>query len=153
MRHITAPEVYTRPLVVFLGGGITNCPDWQNKITKMLTEVNVVLLNPRQKRTIRFDDPVESGKQIRWEFNHLEKADVIILWFPGEGKCMITLFELGTYAAQNKKIIVGVHPKYIRRLDVIKQMENRRPDLKIHSRLADIAKEVKKLVAENEETI
>lgn len=85
---------------------------------------SLVLLNPRRAQ---FDvtDPTLTEKQIAWEFDHLHKADIIVFWFPKETLCPITLYELGAWsvrAAQTEtKVLIGCHPEYQRRDDVIIQ--------------------------------
>ena len=45
MKYIECPQVYKkqgRELSVFLAGGITNCPNWQASLVKLLKDKNVI---------------------------------------------------------------------------------------------------------------
>lgn len=129
---------------VFLGGGISDCPDWQgyfiNKLQFFVEEYTIY--NPRR---CGFDmtDPDQSRIQIDWEHNHLDAASVIVFWFPKETLCPITLFELGKYCRdRSKHLIVGCHTEYKRRMDVVEQMKLVRPGLFVHSNLNDMVNEL-----------
>ena len=133
MAHIvTAPE-YSRELEdgvnVFLAGGITNCPDWQSPIVdklKTLTPINI--FNPRRNNwNPTFSEEDECLKQINWEYDHLRISDVVIFWFPKETLCPITLLEYGKFLVSNKRMVVGVHPEYQRKLDIKIQTTLERP--------------------------
>lgn len=107
---------------VFIGGGISGCPDWQSEFVGKFTEFSstdktVSLYNPRR---VNFDvnDTNILEEQINWENKFLSSADIIIFWFPKETLCPITLFELGKYLVSNKKLLIGVHPEYQRRKDL-----------------------------------
>lgn len=138
MRFIRAPLVpepvdyLTARHIAFLGGGISNCPDWQAYIENKLVAVegldNVFILNPRREN---FDtsDPSVSVAQIRWEYAELENANILVFWFPKETLCPITLYELGKAVGQYKwgkaagSIIVGCDPEYARRFDLEVQLD------------------------------
>ncbi len=48
MIYIESPAVYSGDnKAVFLAGGISNCPDWQQEMKRMLTPSDLVLFNPR----------------------------------------------------------------------------------------------------------
>jgi hypothetical protein len=123
---------------VFLAGGITGAPLWQNEIAKELEDTDLVLFNPRQEKWP--DDPRD---QIEWEFRHLAMSDAVSFWFPYPAKCMITLYELGRWAASHKPIFVGVDPQYERKMDVEIQMSLARPGLQIAYSLSDLSKQIK----------
>ena len=148
MKSIVAPEEYVRDLTIFLGGGITDCPEWQTELTQRLVHLPVVLFNPRRGKEIR-PDGEEAKLQIKWEYKYLEKADIIVFWFPAEGKCMITLLELGAYSSTKKPLIIGVDNEYVRKLDVYEQVALRRPELSIVSSLDDIIQEIEFQVRKN----
>jgi hypothetical protein len=124
MRVVEAPNhahIGKKDLSVFLGGGITNCPEWQAALIDSLTgtvENNIVLLNPRRAK---FDvsDASASVTQIQWEFDYLKRADVKLFWFPQESICPITLFELGKELATDPtKLVVGCSANYSRMTDI-----------------------------------
>lgn len=137
---------YKDSKTIFLGGGITNCPDWQKLVESWLLEnTNLVLFNPRREIwDFKSDDEYseESKKQIYWEHNHFQMSDAIIFWFSSETFCPIVLFELGKYLPSNKLLFIGADIKYQRRNDVEIQSKIVRPDQIIHSSLESLAKEV-----------
>lgn len=137
---ITSPEhSYESKNSLFLAGGITNCPDWQKPIAELLNDrTPLTIFNPRRESWNMDDDANESKKQIVWEHHHLKISEYILFWFPMETLCPITLLELGKYMMTDKKLIVGTHPDYQRRLDVIVQTRLEKPNLKIWSNLDDM---------------
>lgn len=138
IKVVEAPEVYEGlGLSIFLGGGITNCPDWQKEIIELFEKSKfgkhptntLYLINPRRAD---FDvrDPTAAETQIRWEHAYLQMVDAILFWFPKETLCPITLYELGTWTVHpdNKQIFVGCHPEYQRKQDVEIQTNLARPE-------------------------
>lgn len=146
MRYIKCPDTLFHgfnELTVFMAGGITGCPDWQDTFKALLSnEGNLVLVNPRRDD---FDvrDPNASDAQIEWEHLHLTSCQAVSFWFPEETLCPITLFELGKIATGNKPIFVGAHPNYKRRFDVVKQLKLIRPEVVVKDNLVDLAETVK----------
>lgn len=137
MRYIESPARYDtiepsemEVPTVFLAGGITNCPQWQQKMVTLLSDTNLILLNPR-RADFPVGDPSAAVEQITWEHKHLRFADAILFWFPRETLCPIVLYELGAWSMTDKPIFVGVHPLYERRQDVEIQTKLARPDVKI----------------------
>ena len=61
----------------------------------------------------------------------MRKADIIIFWFPKETIGPIALYELGAWSMTRKKIVVGIHSEYTRRVDVEIQTKLARPDVEI----------------------
>lgn len=145
---LTAPERWLfRSLLaepkVFLAGGITDCPDWQDTMLDFLVQLGFqgTLFNPRRPNFNVRDASMEE-EQITWEFEHLEKADVVSFWFPKETLCPITLLELGKMLGKGKRVLVGVHPQYARKSDVYYQTGLEQPDVKIVDTLPDLAEQV-----------
>lgn len=155
MKYVEAPTIYElkpllssvsqQPKSVFLAGGITGCPDWQQEMVAHLSDSNLVLLNPRRE-DFPIGDPQAALGQIKWEHGHLEKASAILFWFPCETICPIVLYELGAWSMRDKPIFVGLHPKYARRQDVVIQTFLRRPEVKIVYSLEDLAMQVSRWV-------
>jgi len=141
MIEIVALDEYvptqTNTMAVFLAGGISGCSDWQKELAQMLGDEDIVLLNPRRP-DFPIDDPDAARDQIEWEYHHLRLADAIVFWFPCETLCPITLFELGAWSMTEKPLIIGTHPEYARRQDVVIQMALARPEVKIMSSLEEI---------------
>ena len=120
MRYIEAPKNYIKrkSVAIFLAGGITNCPDWQQELVKLLENTNLVILNPRREN-FPIHDPNAAQEQITWEYEHFKKADMISFWFSRGSLNPIVLFELGKWLVQDEKpIFIGIDPKYERRQDV-----------------------------------
>ena len=140
MRVITAPNVYERrngDSTVFLAGGITNCPNWQETVIShakfaFSDKESLVILNPRRENFDVSNKRV-SEQQIEWEHKMLETCGSVVFWFPKETLCPITLYELGCYTEKKKNLIVGVDPHYGRKLDVTTQTLLRRPELTIYT--------------------
>lgn len=133
MHVFEAPNDYPRYIApdIFLGGGITNCPDWQADVIALLEDHDGVMLNPR--RSGEFTEDI-ADEQIRWEYHALRSADTVFFWFPKETLCPITLFELGVFSQRPlTRLIVGTHTDYARRLDVVTQMELARPEVTVHT--------------------
>lgn len=130
------------PPSVFMAGGITGCPDWQQGLRGLLKKANVILINPR-RANFPIGDPSAAEAQITWEFDHLRQADAISFWFPKETLCPIVLYELGKHSAPGalyaKALFVGVEPGYQREQDVRIQTRLARPDVLVRSSLADLA--------------
>lgn len=157
MKVITAPEYYELKdgeISVFLAGGITNCPEWQDEVIKELekifhnTSINdkIVVFNPRRKN-FPINKPEESTKQIEWEFNALLECDIFSMYFSsGESDQPICLYELGRNltrlqwlnpAGWEDQIVLSVFNGYRRRNEVIIQTSlatsNRLGEVKINT--------------------
>jgi hypothetical protein len=139
MRVVEPPNhIHLEPndVNVFLAGGITGCPDWQSLFLQECNghlESNVVFSNPRREN---FDtsNPAMTLEQIQWEFDYLNRANIVLFWFPQESVCPIALFELGKFwQKQNTpnyfsfdlpdqgNVIVGCDLNYPRRIDIVEQ--------------------------------
>lgn len=139
MRVIEAPNQYPEYANIFLGGGITNCPDWQKEVIQWLSGYDGIILNPR--RTGEFTDDIAT-EQIKWEYKALRSVETLFFWFPEETLCPIALLELGVFTQRPQtQLIVGTHPNYARRLDVITQLELARPEVKVQSSIEGLIAE------------
>ncbi len=153
MKLITAPEAQVgmgHP-VMFLAGGITNCPDWQAEVIELLKDVDVTLLNPR-RANFPIGDPGAAQKQIEWEHHMLRWADWILFWFPCETLCPIVLYELGAWTVMTRPLFIGVHPDYARKQDVMIQTRLVRSDQEIVFSLEGLVDLVKAKVEVVEKT-
>lgn len=149
MKYIECPHRWTRTPgqpAIFLAGGITACPDWQQTLTGHLTTTRYVVLNPR-RANFPMSDPDAAEAQIRWEFDHLRQADLISFWFCQAALQPIALYELGAWSMTTRPIVVGVEPGYARELDVRLQTHLARPTVRVVGTLADLANEIKHLEA------
>jgi hypothetical protein len=143
MRYIECPQIYTgKETSLFLGGGITGCSNWQKDLVSLLSDTNLVLLNPRRENFDINDRHMEE-EQIKWEFEHLLKASAVSFWFTKETLCPITLYELGKQIVSNKPVFLGIHPEYARKRDLEIQTRLIRPNLKISYSLSDLSEEIK----------
>src|SRR5262245_60217567 len=139
---------YRGPLpkpVVFLAGGITNSPRWQDVAVEYLERAvdGITICNPRRPRDFE-DDEVEYQQQVTWELDHLQAADLVLFWFPA-AECRITRIELGLALGRGQKTIIGAESGFVSRryLEVL----TGRLGLPLHDRLEDALKAVEELLA------
>ena len=140
IHYLEAPEGFDARMAkpwVFMAGGVTNCPDWQQELRKELhaemgpltdDSANIcsfTLLNPRREN-FPINDPCASEEQIAWEYMGFKLADIIIFWFAKGSLNPIVLFELGKHYL-HPNIVVGCDPEYVRISDVIIQLRLVRP--------------------------
>ena len=128
---LIAPDE-SKPLYpsVFLGGGISGCPDWQSGVCDNLRYENITVFNPRREH-FDISDRTLTQQQIQWEFKRLERCDIFSMFFcEGESVQPICLYELGRNIVrmQNRfpsswkhRIVVTVEPRYKRADDVFWQ--------------------------------
>lgn len=118
-------------ITLFMAGGISNCPLWQNEMLDVLSNnTGLMVFNPRRE-FFDVNNPEIEEEQIKWEYYHLSLSDIIMFWFPKETVCPITLYELGRWATSGKKICVGHHPEYSRRNDLRIQLGLIDPSIRI----------------------
>lgn len=135
------PEDHNK--TIFLAGGITNCPQWQEKVIKeleMLEPINAhaTVFNPRRK-DFSFNNTYEVYQQIKWEFDRLEQMDIFSMYFcDADSVQPICLYELGRNIVrmQNRfpndwkdRIVISIEPGYTRKDDVLIQMDLCAPGL------------------------
>ncbi len=145
IKIITCPEEQQTPAnTLFLAGGISNCPDWQSEIIKLMREYSITVLNPRRD-SFDISDPTATDFQIAWEHRHLHLAEAISFWFPKETECPITLFELGYWLLSAKPLAIGLDPDYPRIQELFAQLLIHRPDLQIATTLKSLTINIAKL--------
>jgi len=156
MKSFRAPEPVPEPLLgrsLFLAGGIgagAVVPDWQSELVARLRDTDLTLLNPRRD-DYPAHDPNALREQIGWEHRHLSAARAISFWFVPETLCPITLYELGAWAnwrgadGCGKPILVGAHPDYARRADLLIQLELARPEIELASSLEELESQIRSL--------
>ena len=144
-RYFEFPETSQEADVqsLFIGGGISNCPDWQKPIVTRLGDscAKLIFFNPR-RAVFDITEAKDSIPQIQWEHQNLKKSSAILFWFPKETLCPITLYELGAWSMTQKKLFVGVHPDYARKVDVYEQTRLARPDITVVDDLDKLAQQV-----------
>lgn len=146
---ITAIREYENPekISCFLGGGITNCDDWQRTVIDTIKSSNIdtsslILYNPRRPN-FPIDDPNASEDQINWEFKYLSDCDIFTMYFCNtkESDQPICFYELGRYVTKKveeepdyvDKIIVSVEDGFRREADVIYQLRNIDPYIEVNT--------------------
>lgn len=111
-----ALTLYGKP-GVFLAGTIDQgeAVDWQNDIVESSRPMNmdIVIMNPRREdwdpNWDQDDSNIEFTKQVNWELNAMDKAEMIIMYFVPGSKSPIALLELGLYATSGKLIVCCPH--------------------------------------------
>jgi len=105
---------------IFLAGSIDNgdAVDWQTEVTKLLSDLDVYILNPRREEwdaswEQSADNPVFK-EQVMWELTNLEKADVILFNFLNNSQAPISLLELGL-CSRSANVVVCCESDYWRR--------------------------------------
>ncbi len=146
MIYIEAPEYNLEAGLngnksIFLAGGIMQCPHWQDEIVELLKDTSLNVFNPRRKE-FPMGDPNEETRQIAWEKNHLDAADLILYWFSPPTNNPIVFYELGRYIISSKDIFIGVDPAFERKNDVHIQVGLVRPHFKIVSTIQELAQQV-----------
>jgi len=101
-----------RELTIFLAGSIEmgKAEDWQAMIPELFKDREyLTFFNPRRDDWDSSWEQKESNpefnKQVNWELDHLDKADIIFMYFSPETKSPISLLELGLYADSGKMIV------------------------------------------------
>jgi hypothetical protein len=91
---------------VFLAGTIEMgaSEDWQTYAIGKLDRFASVIYNPRRSDwdsswRQEIDEP-NFNTQVNWELDHIDKADIVIMYFAPGTKSPITLLELGIVAAR-----------------------------------------------------
>ena len=120
----TSPDklpVYFERVPVFIAGGISNCPDWQTELVKLIDTDRFDVINPRRPGGLGKTGKA-ARKQIEWEHQALELAQIVLFWFPKESICPISLFEYGKFleraCKEGIRLIGGCDPEYARAFDL-----------------------------------
>ena len=138
---------------IFLAGTIDNGEsyDWQNDIIKTFEKldkelpVELIIYNPRRSEWDKNASKQMLEEQIRWEQNHLDKADWIIMVLSDNSKSPISLLELGLYAS-SEKLIVFCTDKFYRYDNVRLTCEQYLIPLINSTNISDIIEEIKNII-------
>lgn len=146
-------NIPTNHKTVFLAGSIDMgfAIDWQAYIIEELEEFenpeNLTILNPRRADwdaswEATTDNP-EFTKQVNWELDGLEKADLIVMYLAPNTKSPITLLELGLHA-QNNNLVICCDEKFWRKgnVDIVCQ----RYGIKKVASLENLIKEIREIL-------
>ncbi|MBN8552772.1 MAG: nucleoside 2-deoxyribosyltransferase domain-containing protein [Caulobacterales bacterium] len=97
---------------VFVAGSINmgHTRDWQSEFADALADMDVIILNPRRADwdsswRAEADEP-EFRRQVEWELQALESADVIVMYLDPGSQSPISLLELGLYARSGRLILL-----------------------------------------------
>ncbi len=94
---------------IFLAGTIDmgNSRDWQMELYDRFSAMDgrYILFNPRQENWDA-SRPGEMDYQVRWELDHLEEADIIVMYILGSSKSPISLLEMGLHARSGKMHVI-----------------------------------------------
>lgn len=153
MKVIKAPTPFKKHIYsktsVFLAGSIDmgKAEDWQTRISRELSDLDIVILNPRRddwdsswKQDI--SDP-KFSEQVNWELDALSAADLILVYFDPKGQAPITLMELGLFSDHN--IMVCCPEGYWRRGNV--QVVCQRKGISLFDKIEDMIAEARKQLA------
>lgn len=108
---------------LFLAGSIEmgKAVEWQKWLTEALEHLPITIFNPRRDdwdNTLPQDLANAAIKeQIDWESKHLDRADLIALYFDPATTSPVSLLELGLYA-KSGKLVVCCPEGYRRRANV-----------------------------------
>ena len=128
---------------LFLAGGITNCPMWQNEIIEAIKDRDILTIYNPRRENFPIHNPNAAEEQITWEYLHMMEADIISFWFSKGSLNPIVLLELGKYAlSSNRVVFIGIDPGYERTQDVVVQTKLSRPDIKIVYSLRELAEQI-----------
>lgn len=117
MWHVQPPnsiDVASSAMRLFLAGSIDlgMVEDWRSSVVDRLKDLDVVVLNPRRAAwaPVMSTEPAESEseelrRQINWELDAIECADLIAVYFVPGAKSPISLLELGLIARQKQAIV------------------------------------------------
>lgn len=111
-------------LKIFLAGTIDDgeSVNWQKQICQKLLKsdevTNVRIYNPRRDDWDKKAGHNEIIRQIEWELEHMNKADIILMNILGDSKSPISLMEIGLHAHEDKLFVFC--PKNFYRFDNVK---------------------------------
>lgn len=128
--EIKAPKPFKQisKYSVFLAGAIDQgkAVDWQKKIAQALSDLDIVILNPRRDDwdsswETTADNP-EFARQVNWELDAQEHADMVIFVFTEESKAPITFLEFGLFGPRKDAMVCAEEGFYRQgNLDIVCQ--------------------------------
>lgn len=89
---------------IFLAGSIENgtASNWQQLVEQELSDLDVAVYNPRRDDwDPTWEQSIHNEKfkeQVEWELDHIDLADIVLVYFDPNTKSPITLLELGILA-------------------------------------------------------
>jgi nucleoside 2-deoxyribosyltransferase-like protein len=111
--EVKAPGLYDAEskYTIFLAGAIDQgkAVDWQKEVATALSEFDVLVLNPRRddwdSSWEQSKDNPELVKQINWELDAQEAADMVLFVFTKDSKAPITFLEMGLFAKDKDALV------------------------------------------------
>lgn len=99
--------IYPHTKTVFLAGTIDNgdSTNWQEELIELCKHKDIIFFNPRRKDWKEEPSKEELEYQIKWEQDHLDQADKIVMCLLDNSKPPISLLELGLYAQSGKLLV------------------------------------------------
>ena len=83
--------------------------DWQGAVTRSLSDLDVIVLNPRRDEWdaswVQSIDNAPFREQVEWELAGLEQASLVAMYFAPATKAPITMLELGLCARSGKLVV------------------------------------------------
>lgn len=133
--------IYPDSKSVFLAGTIDdgNSFNWQESLINRCQDLDVVFYSPRRKYWNKDATKEDIEFQIKWEQEHLDSVDLIVMCLLDSSKSPISLLELGLYAKSNK-IVVFCNPEFYRYTNV--QMVCQKYNIPLYNVSIDLIKEV-----------
>lgn len=155
-QHVKAPSrdyvIDGKQTSIFLAGAIDmgNAEDWQTQVARALKKSNnaerYVLFNPRRddwdSSWVQTPSDLNFNRQVRWELDHLEKADLIVVVFPNESKAPISFLELGLMIGMRKKVIICCGTEFYRRGNLL--MLSNRYDIEWADTIEQLVQKIKR---------
>ena len=116
------PPIEIGEFSIFLAGSIDmgSAENWQDRMERDLSDLeNIVVYNPRRDDwdSSWVQDPTEGTQfheQVAWELDHIEDANLVIVYFADGSKSPITLLELGIISRMDKYVAIYCTPNFYR---------------------------------------
>lgn len=125
--------------------------DWQKELEKFLTSIasdenKITVYNPRRddwdSSWTQSIDNDQFYNQVSWELDHIEKSDIVVVYFEEDSKSPITLLELGkTLEIGSIKVVVYCPEKFYRKGNV--DIACYRKNVPVFETIDDLKKELK----------
>ncbi len=136
--------------IFFLAGSIEmdKAERWQDMVSKELDDKKTLILNPRRdewnsdwKQNIKNKEFV---KQVNWELDGIQYADIVLMYFDPNTKSPVTMLELGLIASECNGLIVCCPEGFWRKGNV--DIVCKRYKIKIAKDLNDLIKKAKQYI-------
>ena len=111
--EVKAPGQYdaSTKYTIFLAGAIDQgkAVDWQKEVSQALSDFDILILNPRRDdwdaSWEQSADNPEFAKQVTWEYDAMEAADMVVFVFTKDSKAPITFYELGRFGRDKDALV------------------------------------------------